>query len=209
MYSQHNEDEFLLKYIKDNRINVPKVIVEIGAWDAEERSNSRMFIQGGWRGYLIEPLEDQFYKIDKFYEYNFKVDVINCAIGSESGKGYFITNDELPDHAHLSDVRNENYDFIEEQNQPHLGDAKMIHVLTLPDLFQVILVKEIGILSIDIEGMDSVIAKQLINSEYRPTFIIIEGNNEKSTKRQQKILSKDYTMIKVKNVNTIWLYNGI
>lgn len=54
-YSQHKEDLFLFDYINKNNIDCSKNIVDIGALTGTHNSNSRLFLDEGWKGYLIEP----------------------------------------------------------------------------------------------------------------------------------------------------------
>lgn len=52
-YSQNGE-EYVLKYIFDHIGTTNKRLVDIGAWDGKHLSNTRLFIEQGWQGILID-----------------------------------------------------------------------------------------------------------------------------------------------------------
>lgn len=193
MYSQHNEDEYLFEYIRKNRIKCPKIIMEMGACDGKYNSNSRMFIEKGWKGHLIEPYDTYYNELKKLYEGKISRAYF-CAIGTETGKFPFKVLRNMIGHSHLTHPDSDTYDYL-------------IATYTLADFFKIAEIKEIGILSIDVEGLDTVIAVQLMKTKVRPTFIIIESNSKRARERQTLVLEKEYKLIATKNVNTIWLKN--
>lgn len=52
-YSQNGE-EYFLKYIFDNIGTVNKYLVDLGAWDGTHLSNTKIFMEAGWSGLLVD-----------------------------------------------------------------------------------------------------------------------------------------------------------
>ncbi len=78
MYSQNEEEKFILEYFKDLP---PLRLLEIGAYDAEKFSNTRALIQNGWSGVLIEPSPAVFNGLVDAYNGNDKIELVNAALG--------------------------------------------------------------------------------------------------------------------------------
>lgn len=181
-YSQHGEDTFIMQKISDGLV-IPRTVLDIGAADGKFFSNSRMFLEDGWSGILIEPNKEAFDELVKNSEH-FDAKCYNYAIAEKNkvaklgGGGHYTTN-YINDSIGL------------EVNCVTLDEIK------LPD--------KIGIASIDVEGMDFVVLQQLLRIT-RPAIIIIEANDEDSMKLQNDYLfSDDYELLKIMSVNTIWI----
>lgn len=79
MYSQNNEDDFILNYFDGYR----GVLIEIGANDGVTLSNSRQLIENRWIAFLVEPDRKAFERLDKLYAKHPNVTLFNCAIGDK------------------------------------------------------------------------------------------------------------------------------
>lgn len=192
-YSQHKESTFIFNYIKDNNFNIPKNIVEIGALDGVTNSNSRMFIELGWNATLIEPNPYSYQKL-----------LINTSKHFKKVKTFNVAIADTVDIKRFTPIMKQNM-----QGRSHLSEIGDIWVLTLP--IDVILSKEkqIGIMSIDAEGYDTVIVKSLIeNTSIRPKILMVENISPEDRVtpqiEQEKILSKEYEFVKQISVNGIW-----
>lgn len=180
-YSQHYEDYFIYKQIQESKIKIPSYIVEIGAWTGYKNSNSRMYLEMGWKGLLIEPSVENFKQLKKSTK-GFNVELVNCAISDKKEIVKFTYFEDKPSHSCISDKGYE------------------VQTYRLKDLVK----EQIGILSVDAEGYDTRIIKDIISSGLRPKFIIIEANNEQEESRQAVILRPYYKFLKKRKVNTIW-----
>lgn len=192
MYSQHNEDDFIVQYIHNSDMGVYPLVVDVGAGDGLFLSNSRLFIQRyGFGGILIEPTEEQFFQLKDLYEVyppTKPVRCINSAI-SDSIYPYQINRQK---HWTLNHI---------EENQ---GSEKK--TVTLSKVIEDENVPMVGILSIDTEGMDISILKEFItNSKIRPQFILIEGPSDVARKEILSILKQDYIYLATFSFNHLFV----
>lgn len=196
-YSQFAEDRYLHTWIiPELKEKLTKFVVEAGAYDGKLHSNSRFFIENGWEGLLVEPQKEMYDQLVVNSEpYKDKVKTCNRAIFYGEGNLY------LKDH-HVKEqvmITTENvgvetkYVTLEELIQCSYGENK-----------------QIGILSIDMEGYDTTAIKNIIdNGEIRPEIIIIEGNSMECRKSQMKILNDEYFITAIFVFNTIWIRNDL
>jgi len=75
-YSQNNEDEFVLEYFGDFK----GTLLEIGANDGADLSNSKLLIEHGWAAHLVEP-GSTFEQLQLRYQSNPNVHLYNFGIG--------------------------------------------------------------------------------------------------------------------------------
>lgn len=163
IYSQNGEDgvmEFILRKLPQT----PRFVIDIGANDGVEASNSRLLIEKyQFGGLLIEPFEKAFMKLETLYKTHPNVKLRQVAVGSadqEMGTmtwhGHF---DKLP-------TRVENVNgVLEEAGVP----------------------EEIGVLSIDIDGHDNEVLQSIDWKRYRPWFVIAEIDSSSDANLQKQL----------------------
>lgn len=86
MYSQNNEEGFILDYFE---LNFPEQIgrfMDIGAYDVFKFSNVRALYERGWKGILVEPAPENYKAIAEYYAHDIDMQVINCAVGITGGE---------------------------------------------------------------------------------------------------------------------------
>lgn len=190
-YSQNGEDNWIYSYLKKNNINVPKLIIDIGALDGITNSNSRFFLEKGWNGILFEPNPISFYKLyqnSKPFLNSNKLQIYNVAISNDKGINGFeiVTRPNFHGHSNLNEKSNYN-------------------VITLPLSFFVKNDKKVGIIDIDAEGHDTKILNHIINdTNIRSELILIESATKKDFQDQSLILKKEYEMLVKIKYNSIW-----
>jgi len=79
-YSQYGEQEYILNYFKDDKPN----ILEIGAFNGIDFSNSYALLLNGAKGTFIEADPEIFCRLKENYK-NFDVTLICAAVGFEHG----------------------------------------------------------------------------------------------------------------------------
>jgi FkbM family methyltransferase len=165
-YSQHGQPLFLKRFIPPA---VARWLVDVGANDGVDGSNSRGLILDGWRGVMIEPLPGACEKLRRLYQGVMTVTVheIACAdfhgtaqmtIGLDGSAGQTSSISDDP-----SFKSHERESFIE------------VPVERLTDLLgKTDCPKEFGVLLVDAEGVDLQVLKGLDFERFRPAVICTE-----------------------------------
>ena len=79
MYSQNFEDQIIADYF--DRISLLKgTVVDIGANDGKQFSNSLYFIENGWNAHLFEPSSQAFKLLSQLHDNNPNVKKYNAGI---------------------------------------------------------------------------------------------------------------------------------
>lgn len=195
-YSQHGEDLAMLNYLIDNQYIINPVFVDIGAYDGYTMSNSRIFWEEyGWSLVLVDGNSEAVKKAEDLYKNDDKVTVHHEYITLE-GKGYgYLPTQENWGLAtvQVSGKKTKKYNKKTKTLIQFLKKLK----LTEKD--------DIGILSIDIEGQEVEILKNVFDSlKVRPLLICIEGNTKKAKQKARDLLKSEYDEIGELNVNLIF-----
>jgi len=92
-YSQYGEELYLLNYFK--YIN-NGVLVDIGAADGINNSNSRKLIELGWSGLLVEPNKKNYNKLKKLYTLNKNIilENVGCSVKTELNQVFYIDQND-------------------------------------------------------------------------------------------------------------------
>lgn len=80
-YSQYDEERYVLEAVAGIKFGR---LLDLGAWNATEFSNSRALIEAGWEAILVEPSPEPFLGLVKAYGNHPKVQLLNAAIGDGS-----------------------------------------------------------------------------------------------------------------------------
>lgn len=156
-YSQNNEQEIILNYFK----GFTGTVLDIGANDGKTLSNSLALIELGWTGFLYEPSPGAYKACKELHKDNKKVSVINKAVSNTKGKIIFYDcQDSL--------VSSMNLELVRSWNKPYIDiDVDVIpysEIKCKPDF-----------ITIDAEGMDLIILKQIDLSDVK--MICLEHGN--------------------------------
>jgi len=81
MYSQNNEEIFILEHFADR----PGRLLDIGAWDGKTYSNTLALVERGWSGVLVEPSPIPFSTLLKSCGHNPDIRLLNAAVTVNSG----------------------------------------------------------------------------------------------------------------------------
>lgn len=153
MYSQNQEEIHILDYFGDH---VGRLI-DIGANNGENLSNSRALIERGWSGVLIEPSPGAFKSLESLYFENPNVRCLQAAIGKESG---FTTLYDCKDSL-ISTISPEHRDLF-----PAKYDEVKVPVWTFRDLL-LFNPGPYDFITIDAEGLDWDILRQIDLTEVK------------------------------------------
>ncbi len=161
-FSQYGEDIHLLSILKNAP---PALIWDIGAWHAEQLSNSRALIELGWNAVLIEPSPGPLRGLVKAYGKDPKVSVIGAAVSLEQ----FILRMAITDDA--VSTSDEETQRTWSQAGGYFGDL-WTHTITLEQL-----ANQFGgadVILIDTEGTSVDLAKRCWALGYSPKVMVVE-----------------------------------
>lgn len=202
-YSQFGQDKFLYEnYFKSKPEGT---FVDIGAHDGISGSNSYFFELLGWNGICFEPIPSVFEKLKQ----NRKCDLRNLALSNKKETQQFFViegHSEMLsglvsqyEQAHIARILKE----IEEHNQKY--NYIDVECSTFNDEVDL---KNIDILSIDVEGSEFSILKTIDFSKYNISFIVFEMNY-----MNQNLLnfmnSKNFSFIHQAGIDLIYKNNNI
>jgi len=168
----------ILKYelVKRNLLSkINPTFVDAGCGDGLHQSNSGYFIKSGWQALLIDALESNIYKCETLYIDNNKVEIIKAILSDKKEEVYFQEDDR---HLALSGIK----DYI-----PNRTAFPISQILDNFTYFE-----PIGILSLDLEGYETPVLKDLIDNKIFPQIIIVEGNTLELTKEHRNMLAPFY-----------------
>lgn len=147
-YSQYGEDEIVASHFPED---FKGKVLEIGAWNPTQFSNSRAFIDRGWDAVLIEPTPLAVEALVREYGNNPAVTVISAAVGlGPTPLKMTITADAVSSS-------DENVVNLWQQVGGYYGK---LHVATLEPFEVVGLYGPFDVVSIDAEGMSVELLEQ-------------------------------------------------
>jgi|688.fasta_scaffold54324_3 FkbM family methyltransferase len=185
-YAQHDEEDFLKSYFNEKGF-----VVEIGAADGITNSNSRMLIESGWGGLLIEPNIINFKKLESLYNQNNTVNCLNCGCSDEEG--------ELTLFVDHNDEYHQISTFSEQQKINCISlynctfSEQKISVRKAMNLFEEFNINKIDFLSIDTETYDTKVIKGIDFEKVDIDLICVETLTSELLNYLEKF---GYTIIK-------------
>jgi FkbM family methyltransferase len=173
-YSQYGEGNVINYYFKDFK----GTLLSLGENDGKTLSNVLGLIENGWKAHLVEPSSEAFTKLNELHITNNNVENYNIAIGNENGILTFYhsgTHLKKGDTSLLSTLdKNEvkkweaNHDFIETK----------VKCKTFDTFIKDTNISNLDFISIDCEGLDYDILKQIDLTNLSVKMVCIEYNNQ-------------------------------
>lgn len=81
MYSQRDEEKFILDYFKGDGN-----FLDIGAYDGKTFSNTHALALKGWKGVCVEPSKCVYRTLEELYSKNKNIELYNTCIGDYDGE---------------------------------------------------------------------------------------------------------------------------
>lgn len=185
-YSQYNEEIFLNQFFGDNI----GFLAEIGAADGISNSNSRMLIEKGWSGVLVEPNIYNFQKLELLYNNNKSILLENLGCSDNTIKSTFYI-----DH-------NDEYQQISSFDLSWVEKCKRIYncryeevsmdLVKASDIFERHEIHKIDFLSIDTEGFDDKVIRGIDFDKVEIILICTEHESTTLVELGYKICHKTY-----------------
>jgi len=179
MYSQNNEEAIIRFYFKEFKGR----FLDIGANDGKTLSNTLWCAENGWSGVCVEPSETAFNKLIKQHK-NHNVQCIQTAIGLFDGTCEFY---ESGNHLGTDDVSlistiNKN-ELDRWKNSNNVFTNKQTDIVTFETLLTKITGKlSFDLISIDAEGLDLDIMRQINFQKLKCKMLIVEYNRKEEFK---------------------------
>lgn len=180
-YAQNGEDLFVFNYFQNKTGN----LLDIGANDGKTLSNSRLLIENGWSGHLIEP-GSVYSDLHALYADNPNVHTHNFGIGEEEKVvKFYESGNHVPggtDHGLVSTVNEA------ETVRWRLAGVEFketeIYIINWPDFYTSIGSPKFDFVSIDVEGLEWSILKQMDLTAIDCSCLCIEFNGHLDLKMQ-------------------------
>lgn len=173
-YSQNNEQQIILDYFGD-KIGT---LLDIGANDGITLSNSRKLIELGWQADLVEPAPTPFEMLRTMYEGHPNVKCHDVAIADFTG---IETLYESGEHLSVNDKGLlSSLSFEETSKWKATANFNPVDVacFTFSDFQKQYGRKKYDFITIDAEGMDLIILRQINLKETGTSLICVEWNGK-------------------------------
>ena len=180
-YSQHGEDFVLSEIFEGNHSGF---FVEVGCIDGRRFSNTLTFEERGWTGMCVEAHAGY---IDLLRRNRPNSIICHCAAGEDDeNEVSFYANSR----GSLSTLdRDKEAYFREKYGEYFTGfEEQRVRKRRLASLFAEYSIKEIDILSIDIEGYELAALKGIDFGKCRPKVLVIESENLEHERRIDDVL---------------------
>jgi FkbM family methyltransferase len=184
MYSQNQEEEFITRHLNSDHFEGFKgTLLSIGENDGRTLSNSLRLIELGWNAVLVEPSPIAFAKMEALHQDREGVICVQAAVSDKKGEFPFYesgTHLNKGDTALLSSLNREELPkWIGAGND--FNEIK-VRCITYADLLELSNIHGFDFISIDAEGMDLIILKQIDLTKTK--LLCIEWNLDETIKSE-------------------------
>ncbi len=161
-YSQNLEEQFILEAFEGKG---PGRFLEVGSWNALDKSNTRALYNLGWSGVLIEPSPGPLLNLLNYYAGDPRIQIISAAMGLASG----YIEMEMSDDAVSTADRNQ---YKEWKPIAKFRGSVTVAVLTWAELTN--RWGAFDFVSIDAEGLSTDLFLAMLASGIQPTCVCVE-----------------------------------
>lgn len=180
-YSQNKEDLKVLRYFKGRK----GTLLEVGANDGTTLSNSKLMIESGWLAYLVEP-SSVFKSLESLHKSNNKVVCLNYGVGEkEETVKFYESKNHVKNGTDLALVSSVNFKETKRwrDNGVEFTETE-VKLLPFKKLWDNEGQPTLNFISIDCEGLDWQILKQIDLKEVGCEVLCIEWNGNKTLEQK-------------------------
>lgn len=175
--AQNKEDLFIKDYFGDFK----GTLLDIGANDGITFSNSRLLIENGFKAHLVEP-SSVFYDLKRLYLGNQNVHCYNVAVGEEQGiVDFYESGAHVPNGTDKALVSTLDFNETQRWTNVEFNNIK-VNVVPFNFLWQMTDFAKFDFISIDAEGFDLAILRQIDLDAVDCKSLIIEHNGDEGLK---------------------------
>ena len=179
-YSQNNEDELIKNFFSGQEESGKNLtLLSIGENDGKTLSNALWCIERGWLATLVEPSTKCFEKLTTLHKDNGKICCIKNAVSDKKGTVTFYESREHAKHMYgenhslLSSLNKEQVDIWGKDNE---FDETECEAITFNELLEKSKHKTFDLITVDCEGYDFIIVKQMDLNALGCQMLIVESN---------------------------------
>jgi FkbM family methyltransferase len=201
MYSQHDEEGIIADYFG----TFVGTLLSLGENDGTSLSNTRRLLEKGWGGVLVEPSDVAFTKLKTAYQNHPNVQCIKVAVGVQDAIVELHVND-----SHLGKGDTGLLSTLLTTERDRWGNTETFHVervrcVTFKTLLQMSTVTKFDLISIDIEGMDYDVLRQMNLKELGCRMLVVEYNWKDEGKYTDYVSQFGYILIAKNPGNLIYV----
>lgn len=180
-YSQNKEDLKVARYFNGKK----GTLLSVGENDGVTLSNSKLLIESDWQAYLLEPAS-VFDQLQELHKDNNKVHCFNFGLGDKEGKvTFYESKNHVKGGSDLALVSSTNYDETKRWRDSGVEFIeKEIEITTFKKFWDSQGQPIFNFITIDCEGNDWQVLKQLDLKEVGCECLCIEFNGDKELEKK-------------------------
>lgn len=182
----------------------PRVVIDVGANDGYHLSNSYPFVRDGWKALLVEPHPEVFKRLSALHAKHPNAICEEVGCGARAATATFHLPKD-PTGVGATACTDDN-----DKMRLARSDTRQvtIQIAPLTDLLDKHrFPADIGLLSVDAEGLDYDVLLGLDFARYRPRLIIMEEYTENASQfaaRNEFLRRQGYQMVQAVGCNSLW-----
>ncbi len=191
-HSQWGEQALILKFFRNDASGY---FLDIGASDGVSHSNTRALVERGWTGAFVEPVPEEYWRLEDNYADAHGVQLVNAAVSDKDGFAEMwvcrraIRAIDRRDNRHTLDPRFARAAAAGLNAAQY--DRREVRTITVETLLRRIGRTRIDLVCVDAEGLDRQILRELLRAGVRPRLVVWEADKQPSdTLAVEKLLAE-------------------
>ena len=188
-YSQFGEQSLIIQFFGRD---FKGYFLDIGASDGIADSNTRALFECGWTGTLVEPVPEEYWRLEDNYAGSQGIQLVNAAVSEYDGFGEMWVCRRIKRSDGRFDNRNTlDHHFAESAasaSNPALYDPREVRTITVETLLKRMGRTAVDFLCVDTEGLDFQIMRGLLEHGVRPQLVVWEADKDPSDVAAMEVL---------------------